>query len=241
MNNRFLVRDTGQCGVFNGVNSVVSVAHSPSLIDEDYIAVMLSIRPSITHPIYMTPFAKSNEYFIEASGTANSFMFQSFFNVDGSDRDSGLTSIKLVPNQYNTIVTDYCSDTHVIRFFVNGILNVSKELTGLGTYKIKTSGNNGIYIGNRDGFARNFKGDIDRVIVKAGGTPLTSSDVSRFHYGGIIPSDPSLNIEFDGNLNDSSVNVNNGNGLNIEYSDDSFFSLRPSSLSRLAASGRLLS
>lgn len=148
------------------------------------VSIELWYNPLPSQNGFATLLGKNSQYYLEGSSTGTDLKWQFFTNVSGSDRGSGLMNTALTPGRLNHLVCTYDSVTHQQKIYVNGVLDYTNTLSGLGSYTIGTS-TNLLYIGTRQGFTttRNAKGQMGEM--RIWNAALSATDVANHYNNGL--------------------------------------------------------
>lgn len=228
VSNRFKIRDMGTCLNFDGVDDVVTVAHSVSVnLDGPFTMLAWINTISLGESNSGRIFDKGNAYLWQI----NSFGGMTIFNgASSKNSDNGIIS-SLLKKWIHVGVT---YDGSNIRFYINGTIVGSPVAQ---TTNPSTNSND-LTIGNRAGTDRTFSGKIDEPTIFKG-RALTAAEISQYYYTGVLSttnlSGRWLFDEGSGTTaTDSSGNGNTGTITGATYSTD--VPLKP----RTAVSGRVL-
>jgi hypothetical protein len=163
---------------YDGSTGWVTVPDNASLDVTAGVSIELWYNPAPTQTSNATLFGKNSQFMIEGNGTGTDLKWHFFTNVAGSDRDSGAMATALTPGRFNHLVCTYDSSTHIQKIYLNGVLDYSNTLTGLGSYTISTS-TNILYIGTRQNFTttRGATGQMGEVRLWNGA--ISATDVAN--------------------------------------------------------------
>lgn len=167
----------GSGGNFNGTDNDVKILHNANLVPTAGITVAIWLKPDATQVAFSSPISKNNEFYFENFGdTTNVYRFTVLIN--SVEQNSGYTAA-LGTTSFSLLLGTYEQSTGYHAIYVNNSL--ANSATHVGNYAL-TGGTNDLYIGNRTGFSRQFKGVIDSVGIW--NRVLTSSERTLFYNNG---------------------------------------------------------
>lgn len=115
------------------------------------VSLEVWFEPTASQSGHATLVGKNSQWWIEGSGTGSDQKWQMFVQLAGGSFSTTLQTNALQLNRMNHIVATYDSTTHIMSFYVNGLLDNTTTITGQASYTLSTS-TNLLHLGTRQNF-----------------------------------------------------------------------------------------